>query len=202
MKKANPLKKFVHFIFVPFISLMANMMTRLSTGGITCVYFSEISKGSTVAEEGDLTAEIYICCYEDVTSNILKAMFNNWSFHYPNTHLGYVVVDEAHHLGRQAFRTPVTTAFSEFNVSAPMKLLLLSGTVAYKRFGTHLKAMNIADSVTCDTSIGQDDIYVYDLVNSLPLQNVEKEFHMLHGVDLYRDALTMSTGTKIPKQVK
>lgn len=60
MKKANPLKKFVNFIFVPFISLMANMMTRLSTSGVTCAYFSDISKGSTVAEECDLTADIYI----------------------------------------------------------------------------------------------------------------------------------------------
>lgn len=62
-------ERVVSFVFVPLFSLMTNMIDWLSKHGLRCRAVKDILVWNSVPDEVNLDAYIYVCSFEDVTSN-------------------------------------------------------------------------------------------------------------------------------------
>ncbi|SMN21365.1 similar to Saccharomyces cerevisiae YRF1 Y' element ATP-dependent helicase protein (partial), partial [Maudiozyma saulgeensis] len=166
IKMASPRRRVVSFVLVPYISLMANMVERLTAGGLVAAPVKDVLVMNAAPEEHTLQADIYVYSYEDVRSSSLVTMINNWYYHYRSTFLGYIIVDEVHNLGCQDFRTGVTAAFPLLKCHYANKVLLLSGSVGKDRFGIHLGALNIKVQTTTEVEVN-DKVYIHNLVKDI-----------------------------------
>ena len=169
IKRRYPGKKVISFVLVPYSALMADMIMRLNSGDMV----AEDAAGIDRKNETEITADIYVGCYESLKDDNLRTVFSNWRYRFRNVHLGFLVIDEFHNVGFQGYRQGVTTGFNILDTSSFSKVILMSGTIGYNRFGLHLKAMGISGDVT-DAVEDSDKIRVFDLVKEIPLRNVVK----------------------------
>ena len=192
MKLRDPTKRVVSFVFVPYISLMADMVNRLSKHGLKCKMVKEVLVWNAAPEESSLNADVYVCSYEDVNSDCLKTMINNWYYHYKSTYLGFIVIDEVHNFGRQDYRKRVTETFPRLRFDSATKVLFLSGSIGINNFDFHLKELGMNIETTSKIEIS-DKVFIENLVREIPLLNVKKGFARVKYEDLIEDTIQYVT---------
>ncbi|GMM57913.1 Y' element ATP-dependent helicase protein 1 copy 4 [Maudiozyma humilis] len=162
-------KKRIVFVLVPYITLMGDMFQRLNKGGLNVQYATNVSR----MNENDITADVYVTCFESARDDHFMELFSNWPYRFRNVHLGYLVVDEFHNVGYQDYRKEVTQGFRHLDVSNFAKVVMLSGTIGKGRFGLHLKAIGITAEPTEQVE-DSDKVRIFDAVKEIPLRKVVK----------------------------
>ncbi|GMM57371.1 Y' element ATP-dependent helicase [Maudiozyma humilis] len=177
MKRRCQNKRVVSFVLVPYVTLMGDMFQRLNKCGLNVQYATNVSR----MNENDITADVYVACFESARDDHLMELFSNWPYRFRNVHLGYLVVDEFHNVGYQDYRPEVTQGFRHLDVSNFAKVVMLSGTIGKGRFGLHLKAMGITAEPTEQVK-DSDKVRVFNAVMEIPLRNVVKTVQKMDTV--------------------
>lgn len=81
-----------------------------------------------------MNADNYVYSYEDVNSNCLKAVIDNWYDHHKSAYLGFTVNDEVHNFVRQNYRKWLTENFPRVGFDSVNKVLFLSSSISINKF--------------------------------------------------------------------
>ena len=138
LKRENPSRKVVSMVFVPYMCLVADMVDRLNGDGLVAVSLLDMGVEGRIPAAHELTADVLVCSYKDITMDTVLTMINDWDYLYPQIYLGYVVIDEVHNIGYQEYRQNVTKTFRETDWKTAHKLILLSSMIGFNRFSNHL----------------------------------------------------------------